>query len=282
MFDRRHSIASICVGASKCGTTWLDELLRTQYCDRMPQVKETFFFDRNFQKGLSWYEDQFPTDCSNPIEIAPSYLAIPHAVTKMANTFARRRILVMVRDPYARAASDLVHNVNRGNVFLQQDTLCVNETAANFAIENSRYSECVQQWLSQQPDFLAVVRFPITDCQWFAKILSRFLGNAIGKISTSDINQLRETKVYEGHVLQSRWLASMASVARRWIPATLKSRLRKQKFGHDPVASQRIKELALEYAHQHFDFRAEIEWMDQEVGSVGREFTSDVQASLPA
>ena len=49
------------IGAMRCGTTLLDQLLRKNSDIYLPQKrKEVHFFDRYYERGIEWYESFFP------------------------------------------------------------------------------------------------------------------------------------------------------------------------------------------------------------------------------
>ena len=61
------------VGPPRTGTTWLHARLEQEVS--LPGVKETRFFDRNFEKGWGWYRAQFDSGHAHDMagEIAPTY-----------------------------------------------------------------------------------------------------------------------------------------------------------------------------------------------------------------
>ncbi len=107
------------IGAQKCGTTFLYNLL-TQH----PNVegafeKELHFFDRRFDRGIEWYRSQFPlpiwTEERKSItgEATPDYLIHPHAARRMAKVMPQARLIVLLRNPTDRAYSHYHHNMTR-------------------------------------------------------------------------------------------------------------------------------------------------------------------------
>jgi hypothetical protein len=101
----------LCIGAQRCGTTWLDQHLR-----RHPQVylpartKEVHFFDTYYQRGMDWYLDYFPrreipAQACAIGEITPRYLFAPLAVSRIHRQLPHARLIVMLRNPADRAYS---------------------------------------------------------------------------------------------------------------------------------------------------------------------------------
>ena len=75
----------IIVGAQKCGTTYLHKFLCEHTDIFCPREKELNFFDWNFARGISWYEQQFKLAPKGAIcgEASPYYIAHPHALQRI-------------------------------------------------------------------------------------------------------------------------------------------------------------------------------------------------------
>jgi hypothetical protein len=108
------------IGAQKAGTTFLyDELVKH------PQIlgamtKEVHFFDSNYHKGTAWYRSFFPTPATLAArqaitgEASPSYLVHPHAARRVQALTPNVKLIVLLRDPVARAYSHYHHEVRLG------------------------------------------------------------------------------------------------------------------------------------------------------------------------
>jgi hypothetical protein len=107
----------IIIGAARSGTTYLLGQLNA-HPNVLPGPRETHFFDSHrYTYGLSWYRLRFPANKArneahaqglHPVltgESSPSYLWHPHAPTRIARGVPHARLLVLLRDPAARAAS---------------------------------------------------------------------------------------------------------------------------------------------------------------------------------
>ena len=106
------------VGPAKTGTSWLDQVLRGVDGVCLPdKVKETFFFDKHFDKGVQWYLEQFPQDRSGDlmIEVAPTYFFSDAVPDRIVETIPEAQIVVSLRDPVRRAVS---HYLNLTKVWL--------------------------------------------------------------------------------------------------------------------------------------------------------------------
>jgi hypothetical protein len=95
------------VGCQRCGTTWLDAALREHPEVFLPKQKQTYFFDRNYDKGIEWYAANF--EGREPAQTAVGEVAtgysLPHAIPRMHRHLPGVRLIMIVRDPIQRAYS---------------------------------------------------------------------------------------------------------------------------------------------------------------------------------
>lgn len=117
----------LCIGAQKCGTTWLARAVKQH-----PQVspgkrKELHFFNHReaYARGLEWYEAQFRKSPRTRAtgEFTPNYwwtegTDVPFhylgAADRIADAYPGLRLIVCLRDPVARAVSAYFHHLNAG------------------------------------------------------------------------------------------------------------------------------------------------------------------------
>lgn len=115
----------IIVGAQKSGTTSL-----YKYLGQHPQVlkaarKEVHFFDENFDRSVRWYRSHFPSQrelkqradkLGKSVitgEASPYYIFHPHAVRRLAELLPDTKLIVLLRDPVARAFSHYQHQLRK-------------------------------------------------------------------------------------------------------------------------------------------------------------------------
>jgi hypothetical protein len=107
--DLRMNIDFFIVGSQRCGTTWVDVALRSTGKVFLPKGKQTYFFDRNYKKGLSWYLNHFDLDAVSSYEVigevATGY-CLDGAIDRLAENFPNSKIILMARDPISRAYSN--------------------------------------------------------------------------------------------------------------------------------------------------------------------------------
>jgi hypothetical protein len=116
------------VGAERCGTTSLFNLLRQHpavFSATLPR-KEVHYFDYKYHLGLAWYRCHFPLTARGQLagrhagappvafEATPNYMFHPAAPERIARDLPGVKLLVMVRDPVERAYSAHAHQVGYG------------------------------------------------------------------------------------------------------------------------------------------------------------------------
>jgi hypothetical protein len=130
--DRRVLPDFVLAGAQRCGTTALTECLyRSPVIARPRMGKGAHYFSYNYTKGFDWYRSQFPTESHAErmrrrtgyrlvaFDACPYYLFHPFAVDRIAEAMPSVKMLVMLRDPVARAHSHWVHSRASGHETLE-------------------------------------------------------------------------------------------------------------------------------------------------------------------
>ena len=106
----------IVAGAQKGGTTTLHAMI-----ERHPEVfvtrpKEIHYFDRHYAKGLEWYSSMFQPGPGQRAwgESTPLYMYEPLARRRMCRDLPDARLILILRDPVARAYSHYWMNRSKG------------------------------------------------------------------------------------------------------------------------------------------------------------------------
>ncbi|XP_027705916.1 heparan sulfate glucosamine 3-O-sulfotransferase 3B1-like [Vombatus ursinus] len=105
---------AIIIGVKKGGTRALLEFLRVH-----PDVRavgaEPHFFDRSYDKGLTWYRDLMPRSLDGQItmEKTPSYFITKEAPARISAMSKDTKLIVVVRDPVTRAISDYTQTLSK-------------------------------------------------------------------------------------------------------------------------------------------------------------------------
>jgi Sulfotransferase domain len=113
------------IGTQRGGTTSLYRYLKAHPCIGATSNKDLHFFDRRFQKGLTWYRGHFPTILDKYSaqhryhafatgEASPSYLFHPQAPKRVAQALPHVKLIVLLRNPVSRAYSQYHHAVELG------------------------------------------------------------------------------------------------------------------------------------------------------------------------
>jgi sulfotransferase family protein len=109
------------IGVARGGTTWLHTMLSGHPKVFMPtHRKEIRFFDRNYDRGLGWYEGFFPeaaeVDAYDAIgEISPQYFYCSECPERVAATLPAAKLIAILRHPVDRAYSHYGFVVQRRN-----------------------------------------------------------------------------------------------------------------------------------------------------------------------
>ncbi len=96
------------VGCQRCGTTWTDAALREHPQVYLPHKKQSYFFDRNYDKGIDWFMERFSGVEPHHLavgEISTGY-CLPDSVPLMAKHFPDVKLLMVMRNPIDRAYSN--------------------------------------------------------------------------------------------------------------------------------------------------------------------------------
>jgi hypothetical protein len=114
------------IGAQRCGTTSLYNHLVTHPGVFPAFMKETHFFDFNYNKGLNWYKSYFPlaaqvkqyqkTHHQLPVtgEATPYYIFHPQVPERVFAAIPTAKLIVLLRNPVHRAFSHYHHEVKQG------------------------------------------------------------------------------------------------------------------------------------------------------------------------
>jgi len=147
--DAGNRPSALVIGPMKSGTTWVDRYFRIRGDICVPaHVKETFFFDRNYGRGLGWYVKHFSVDKARHgliAEVAPSYFHCQEAPDRIHQTLGDVQLVTVLRDPVSRAYSHYMHLLRYGftTAGLRQSVESYPEI-----VEASKYASQLKNWIN--------------------------------------------------------------------------------------------------------------------------------------
>ena len=143
------------IGAQKAGTTALYRAIAEQAANfAPPEQKELYFFTENYHRGLAYYAAKLPLFRPRGVrtgEATPDYLLYPRAPERVARDYPGVRIVVLLREPVARAHSQyrFQNGTDRTRAF---DPLPFREAVAR---EPERYTEADQEAFGEAYKYLS-------------------------------------------------------------------------------------------------------------------------------
>lgn len=114
------------IGVTKCGTTSLYNYLIKHPNILEANKKEIHFFDNQFNKGVVWYEKQFPQKQDGKLigEASPGYFWKKFCANRIYQTCPNVKLIVIFRDPVKRMISEFQRISNRhGKKLNFEDTI---------------------------------------------------------------------------------------------------------------------------------------------------------------
>lgn len=150
-------ITFLVVGCQRCGTTWLDAALREHPQVYLPATKQSYFFDRHFNRGAEWWLERFSDDAAERIavgEVATGY-SLADAVPRMASLVPHVKLIMAVRNPIERAYSNfLTRRAEQGWVSFE-DALAREPDL----LERGKYIEQIEAILRHYPRERFLLKF---------------------------------------------------------------------------------------------------------------------------
>ena len=126
--SRRSLPDFLIVGAQRCGTTSVYRYLIQHPSVLFPNLtKGTHWFDEEYQRSEAWYRSNFPLDkvrhareleTGGPVVVGegcPYYMFHPAVPARIAQHLPEAKLIVVLRDPVARAWSQYNHEYRRSH-----------------------------------------------------------------------------------------------------------------------------------------------------------------------
>ncbi|MGE4312988.1 MAG: sulfotransferase domain-containing protein [Pseudobdellovibrionaceae bacterium] len=149
IFDRPFALS---MGPQRAGTSWLDRYLRTRGDICLPgDVKEVFFFDRDYERGVAHYAAHFQPEINHTLlmEISTTSFDFAEAPKRVSEVFGQDLMLLCpLRHPVTRSYSLYLHYLHYGLVSGSLQEACAQNPQI---IESSRYAQHLSNWLAHYP-----------------------------------------------------------------------------------------------------------------------------------
>lgn len=142
------------IGAQKCASTWLYDILADHPEAALSETKELNFFSYHYEQGYAWYEQQCPDQPGAKAigEISCSYFNEASVPGRARLYSPDLRILLTLRDPVERALSQHRHQIRVGAVagpdYSFEKALKDNPSY----IDQGRYAMHLSRWLTCFPE----------------------------------------------------------------------------------------------------------------------------------
>ncbi|WP_404310498.1 sulfotransferase family protein [Neorhodopirellula lusitana] len=137
------------IGPDKTGSSWLFGLLSAHPEVFIPVAKDTYFFDRYYHFGMSWYLDFFRHAQSEHIcrgEICHDYLMSTEATERIYQDLPDCKLIACLRHPVERSFSHWLYKKRAG-----ETNASFEEAIEEFPeiLQNSLYAENVRRYLKR-------------------------------------------------------------------------------------------------------------------------------------
>jgi hypothetical protein len=106
MLNKMRKPDFLIIGEQKCGTTSLNRMLG-KHTNIFTPMREVHFFDTYYNRSTNWYYKHFNDADKKEIcgEKTPNYLFFPECLIRIKNTLPDVKLIIMLREPAARAIS---------------------------------------------------------------------------------------------------------------------------------------------------------------------------------
>lgn len=140
------------IGPDKTGSSWIYEYLDAHPQCFVPEAKDLYFFDREYSRGLKWYERFFAPATSEQTavgELSHDYILSDEVADRIREDLPGVKLISVIRNPIERTYSHYLYLRRSG---LTQDSF--SDALAKFPdlVENSRYSVMLERYRDRFPD----------------------------------------------------------------------------------------------------------------------------------
>lgn len=200
-------------GTGKAGTTWLHATLQKHPGVYVTPVKETNYFDLNYDRGPDWYGSFFKDaqDGQAVGEIAHRYLRTPETAARIKDTLGDIPILVGLREPADYYLSDYLFTKRNDGT---QESV-TGYADHGFDWEAIDYPGLLQAYV----DVFGAERILICDFAYLGRDPQGYLDQVTDFLGVARMPLTQETsaKVNPARAARSKTLAGLASSTSKWL-----------------------------------------------------------------
>lgn len=142
------------IGAQKAGTTWLAKCLGEHPDVFIPEIKEIYYFDRYYDKGLAWYEAYFePWSGQKAVgEGTVGYIRSTTSPGRIRDTLGPDvKLIANLRHPVERAYSAYRMHLSRGEIPFDMDFRTFVREDVRTSRSQSTYTPQLERYLALFP-----------------------------------------------------------------------------------------------------------------------------------
>lgn len=204
-----HAVAKpdfLVIGAQKCGTTWLHEMLHQHPDVFVPEFKEVNYFVRaehnrhsRHHRGWDWYQSLYASHADKiGGDVTPDYIYWDYCARDVAERLIDVKVIAILRHPVERAYSQYwmsCRNLTHERSF--EEMLEANRHLTG----RSRYARQLQPWFDALPrDNILVLFYEelFADSVAHLPTIFRFIGADPAFLPKSAAQKIGGTVVYKG------------------------------------------------------------------------------------
>ncbi|MBT4584745.1 MAG: hypothetical protein HOC93_06655 [Phycisphaerae bacterium] len=213
-------ITFLMIGCQRCGTTWTDAALREHPEVFLPIKKQSYFFDRKYDKGIEWYLSKFSAASDDHLavgEIATGY-CLPQAIPLMAKHLPHVKLLMVMRNPIERAYSNFQSRQAESNWSTFEEAIASDPDL----LERGQYIDQIDELLTyydrDQVLFLLYDDLHTNDQEYLNTVL-RFIG-VHEKFQSSLIGQRKNASLFphlRKRLHQLGFKSLLSTISKSWI-----------------------------------------------------------------
>lgn len=197
------------IGAVKCGSSWINNLLLQHPQIDIPKRKELTYFNRldvseiqnpHFTHGIDFYHNFWDFEIPNRVrgEFSPQYLTDTDAPQRIKDTFPEVKLIVILRNPVSRALSHVEYDQHFNHIISKNLSAMQAFEKHPYLRTAGNYAENLERWISifgRDKILVMLLEEAIANPTQTAENLFQFLGvNCPDDLDFSAVNERKEIK----------------------------------------------------------------------------------------